>query len=181
MKNPITPARGHLLSAVGAAALLFCHTPASAFSLGRMTVQSALGENLRAEIEVTNLSPEEAATLQSAIEWALATEGGVVGIVRITGTAAGKPVELRIDGMTCATCVARVEKALRSVPGVLEAGVNLATSTAQVTRLAGAAPTPALLQAVQRAGSMAGRIGDAMASGRRGSVIQRIGKRDSFP
>ena len=61
-------------------------------------------------------------------------------------------VELRIDGMTCATCVARVEKALRSVPGVLEAGVNLATSTAQVTRLAGAAPTPALLQAVQRAG-----------------------------
>ena len=63
-----------------------------------------------------------------------------------------EPVELRIDGMTCATCVARVEKALRSVPGVLEAGVNLATSTAQVTRLAGAAPTPALLQAVQRAG-----------------------------
>jgi len=61
-------------------------------------------------------------------------------------------VELRIDGMTCATCVARVEKALRSVPGVLEAGVNLATSTAQVTRLAGATPTPALQQAVQRAG-----------------------------
>lgn len=67
MKNPTTPARGYLLSAVGAAALLLCHTSASAFSLGRMTVQSALGENLRAEIEVTNLSPEEAATLQSAI------------------------------------------------------------------------------------------------------------------
>jgi pilus assembly protein FimV len=67
LKNPTTPARGYLLSAVGAAALLLCHTSASAFSLGRMTVQSALGENLRAEIEVTNLSPEEAATLQSAI------------------------------------------------------------------------------------------------------------------
>jgi Cu+-exporting ATPase len=60
--------------------------------------------------------------------------------------------ELRIDGMTCATCVARVEKALKSVPGVIEASVNLATSSAQVSRLAGTARTPALLQAVQRAG-----------------------------
>ena len=60
--------------------------------------------------------------------------------------------ELRIDGMTCATCVARVEKALKSVPGVLEASVNLATSTAHVSRLSGTARTPALLQAVRRAG-----------------------------
>lgn len=67
MKNSTLPVRGYLLSAVGAAALLLCHTSASAFSLGRMTVQSALGENLRAEIDVTNLTPEEAATLHSAI------------------------------------------------------------------------------------------------------------------
>ena len=60
--------------------------------------------------------------------------------------------ELRIDGMTCATCVARVEKALKAVPGVIEASVNLATSSAQVSRLAGTARTMALLQAVQRAG-----------------------------
>jgi Cu+-exporting ATPase len=59
---------------------------------------------------------------------------------------------LHVDGMTCATCVARVERALKSVPGVLEASVNLAGSTAQVTRLAGSARTPALVHALQRAG-----------------------------
>jgi Cu+-exporting ATPase len=72
--------------------------------------------------------------------------------------------ELRIDGMTCATCVARVEKALKSVPGVLEANVNLATSTAHVSRLSGTAPTPALLNAVQRAGYEAADAGDGAAA-----------------
>jgi len=69
--------------------------------------------------------------------------------------------ELRIDGMTCATCVARVEKALKSVPGVIEASVNLATSSAHVSRLAGTARTPALLQAVQRAGYEAAELDSA--------------------
>ena len=41
---------------------------------------------------------------------------------------------LRIDGMTCASCVGWVEKALARVPGVLAASVNLATSSAQVQR-----------------------------------------------
>ena len=59
---------------------------------------------------------------------------------------------LRIDGMTCASCVSRVEKALSRVPGVLAASVNLATSTAQVRRLAGSAADEGLLAAVQRAG-----------------------------
>src|SRR5690554_4058343 len=35
--------------------------------------------------------------------------------------------ELDIDGMTCASCVGRAEKALLAVPGVTEATVNLAT------------------------------------------------------
>ncbi len=41
--------------------------------------------------------------------------------------------ELAIAGMTCASCVARVERAVRKVPGVTEAGVNLATERATVT------------------------------------------------
>ncbi|MGZ5112175.1 MAG: heavy-metal-associated domain-containing protein [Usitatibacter sp.] len=41
-------------------------------------------------------------------------------------------VDIAIDGMTCATCVARVEKALSRVPGVESAAVNLATETASV-------------------------------------------------
>ncbi len=42
------------------------------------------------------------------------------------------PTVLRIGGMTCASCVGRVEKALRAVPGVLDASVNLATEKATV-------------------------------------------------
>jgi len=41
-------------------------------------------------------------------------------------------VELQIDGMSCASCVGRVEKALSKVPGVLTASVNLATEKATV-------------------------------------------------
>ncbi|MEW6759873.1 MAG: heavy metal translocating P-type ATPase [Pseudomonadota bacterium] len=42
------------------------------------------------------------------------------------------PTVLRIEGMTCASCVGRVEKALRAVPGVIDASVNLATEKATV-------------------------------------------------
>ena len=59
------------------------------------------------------------------------------------------PVTLVIDGMTCASCVARVEKALSHVPGVTGASVNLATEKA---RIDGAAPPAALLAAVEAAG-----------------------------
>ena len=41
-------------------------------------------------------------------------------------------VSLAIDGMTCASCVARVEKALLAVPGVTSASVNLATKSARI-------------------------------------------------
>ncbi len=40
--------------------------------------------------------------------------------------------DLLIEGMTCASCVGRVEKALSAVPGVIDAQVNLATERATV-------------------------------------------------
>ncbi|GMU21836.1 MAG: copper-translocating P-type ATPase [Phycisphaerae bacterium] len=60
-------------------------------------------------------------------------------------------VSLRIEGMTCASCVARVETALRELPGVSAARVNLATETAAV-QLEGDVPAEALVQAVRSAG-----------------------------
>jgi len=81
--------------------------------------------------------------------------------------AAGRPagdqlgtqaVELKIDGMTCASCVARVEKALRQAPGVVEASVNLATERARVRTLGAAASADDLAAAVARAGYAAQAI-----------------------
>src|SRR5688572_7761475 len=46
--------------------------------------------------------------------------------------AAPQTLDLKVEGMTCASCVARVEKALRKVPGVTDASVNLATEVATV-------------------------------------------------
>ena len=43
------------------------------------------------------------------------------------------PVDIAIGGMSCASCVARVEKALKAVPGVQDAAVNLATESARIT------------------------------------------------
>ncbi|MCC2597120.1 heavy metal translocating P-type ATPase [Pusillimonas sp. MFBS29] len=57
--------------------------------------------------------------------------------------------ELAIEGMTCASCVGRVEKALKAVPGVVEATVNLATERASIR---GSADMEALVAAVAGAG-----------------------------
>jgi Cu+-exporting ATPase len=67
-------------------------------------------------------------------------------------------LSLRIEGMTCASCVSRVERALTRVPGVLSAQVNLATEQATVTRSRGAAPLAVLLRALQDAGYAAHEV-----------------------
>ena len=58
-------------------------------------------------------------------------------------------LDLGIGGMTCASCVARVEKALKKVPGVQNANVNLATESARVTYAGGEDMAPALRRAVR--------------------------------
>ena len=59
-------------------------------------------------------------------------------------------ISLSISGMTCASCVTRVEKALRRVPGVIDASVNLATEKAQI-KAAGVTPE-VLIGAIEKAG-----------------------------
>ena len=60
--------------------------------------------------------------------------------------------ELSIAGMTCASCVARVEKVLARVPGVASAQVNLATERASIDLRVGAASVQDLIAAVEKAG-----------------------------
>ncbi|MSQ06718.1 MAG: copper-translocating P-type ATPase [Dehalococcoidia bacterium] len=59
---------------------------------------------------------------------------------------------LNIGGMTCASCVAHVEGALKGVPGVVDASVNLATEKAAVEYVPGVAGVEQFRQAVQDAG-----------------------------
>ena len=60
--------------------------------------------------------------------------------------------QLGIEGMTCAACVTRVERALRRVPGVEDATVNLATETAHVRWAHPPADDVQLRRAVRAAG-----------------------------
>ena len=70
---------------------------------------------------------------------------------------AGYGVDVRettfgVSGLTCASCVGRVEQALTKVPGVLEANVNLANERATVEYLAGEVEPRELEKAVEGAG-----------------------------
>ena len=67
------------------------------------------------------------------------------------GQAAGQTLVLPIEGMSCASCVRRVEMGLAKVPGVAQVAVNLATEKATVT-LAEPVPLEQLVQAVQKLG-----------------------------
>lgn len=60
-------------------------------------------------------------------------------------------LELKIEGMTCASCVGRVERALGKVPGVNRVSVNLANERAHL-QLLGQVDSQALIDAVKRAG-----------------------------
>ena len=76
-------------------------------------------------------------------------------------TAPGSPggIQFLVGGMTCASCVARVEKALLKVPGVSSASVNLATEKATVQGLS-TVTAAALQAAIEKAGYTAVQVDD---------------------
>jgi Cu+-exporting ATPase len=61
-------------------------------------------------------------------------------------------IQLPIDGMSCASCVNRIERFLRKTPGVAEANVNLATEVATITYLPEIAGLDELARAIEAAG-----------------------------
>ena len=97
---------------------------------------------------------------------------GVVGAIKSAGyDVALEGVELAIAGMTCASCVRRIEAALMSVPGVAHATVNLAADSASVKFLAVMTDVSGIEAAVSRIGYGAqsiahGKFGDREAAAR---------------
>ncbi len=81
---------------------------------------------------VTALESVTPDTLRSAVEKAGYTPGTITEPQPEPQTIDDISVSFEVDGMTCASCVRRVEKALEKVPGVSNVGVNLATETATV-------------------------------------------------
>ncbi len=113
-------------------------------------VEGALGGLAGVEAASVNLASERASihfdrervTPQQIVE---AIEGAGFGV---PSTA----LRLAIDGMSCATCSQRVEKALREQPGVVSAQVNLASEVATVAYTPGVTEPDTLARAIERAG-----------------------------
>ena len=126
-------------------------TAAVTFGIAGMTCAACAGRVERALKAVPGVT---SASVNLATDRAevtgTAAPGDLIAAVTRAGYQAAPQVEtIGIDGMTCASCVARVERALLAVPGVTSASVNLATEEARVE---GLAPPEALVEAVRKAG-----------------------------
>ncbi|WP_112662756.1 heavy metal translocating P-type ATPase [Microvirga flavescens] len=112
-------------------------------------VEKALASLPNVEKASVNLATERAdvvlRTATSPTDVVKAIESAGYAVPEVT-------TDLAIEGMTCASCVARVEKALKAVPGVAEASVNLATERAMVRHPAGIVTAQALEHAVHNVG-----------------------------
>jgi Cu+-exporting ATPase len=85
-------------------------------------------------------------------------------------TAPSAEIQLPIEGMSCASCVNRIERFLRKTPGVAEANVNLATEVATVRYLPEMAGLDEIRQAIEAAGYEVRKLPEA-AGGARASLL----------
>jgi Au+-exporting ATPase len=117
--------------------------PAATISLPieGMTCASCVG---RVEAALAKVDGVGSVSINLATERAEIRPGGLVDRLALVLAVqkAGYEVpdsttELIVEGMTCASCVSRVERALKAVPGVTQAAVNLATERATVRGVAG--------------------------------------------
>ncbi|WP_298215370.1 cation-translocating P-type ATPase [Acidocella sp.] len=84
-----------------------------------------------------------------------------------------REIELAIGGMSCASCVARVEKVLQRVPGVHDVAVNLATEQALVKAAPGVS-LDALREAVEKAGYTARLAAGSRPDGSRREALELL-------
>jgi Cu+-exporting ATPase len=129
-----------------------------------MRVEKTLKAVPGVESASVNLATEEASVSADAS----VTADTLTAAVRKAGyDVATTETALQVEGMTCASCVARVEKALKKVPGVKEAVVNLATEKVTIRALS-TVPVSALKAAVEKAGYTAKDIAESKAASKKG-------------
>jgi Cu+-exporting ATPase len=115
---------------------------------------SAVERALRAVPGVSEASVNLAAE-RAAIHFdpARVEPAGLVAAIRDAGYApAVERISIPVGGISCASCVATIERALREVPGVVSAGVNFATNTATVEYVPATAQPAELAGAIRAAG-----------------------------
>jgi len=118
----------------------------------------------RVEVALSRLPGIDAANVNLATEKAtlhakLAIDVGSA-VTAIEKAGYGVPLETQeftLGGMTCASCVGRVEQAIAKLPGVVKAVVNLATEEGRVQFVSGMLTSAQIIQAVQKAGYEAAR------------------------
>jgi Cu+-exporting ATPase len=124
------------------------------------TIKKGLAETLGVEQVEVNFASEKAAVEYDPSRVDLAKIKSTISQLGY-GTATKKSV-FPVSGMACASCVARVEQALLSLPGVISASVNLASEKATVEYIEGAAIAD-LRRAVQEAGYSLGSEAETLA------------------
>ena len=113
-------------------------------------VERALGQLDGVQEATVNLATEKASV---SFDPEKVTVPALLEAVKERGyTPVTAQASLSVEGMTCANCVGRVERALQKTAGVLDASVNLATEKATVTYLPDAASLGQLKGAVRQAG-----------------------------
>jgi Cu+-exporting ATPase len=124
-------------------------TGMSCASCVRRVERTLSGKEGVAEASV-NFATEKASV---TYEPAATSPDKLIGAIRDAGYGADvREVTFEVKGMTCASCVGRVERVLKKVPGVLEASVNLANERATVEYLAGEVEPRELEKAAEGAG-----------------------------
>src|SRR5215203_4391757 len=113
-------------------------------------VERTLSEKEGVDEASVNFAAEKASV---TYEPAATNPDDLIGAIRDAGYGADvRERTFSVTGMTCASCVGRVERALEKVPGVLEARVNLANERATVEYLAGEVEPRDLKKAIEGAG-----------------------------
>lgn len=165
-------------------------TKSGAFELSveGMTCASCVGRVERAlkkvpgvQEAVVNLATEKASlTVADPAQAAAILPQAVAAIEKAGYAVPAQSVDLQVGGMTCASCVGRVERALKKVPGVQDAVVNLATERASV-QLQGSVDVSSLIAAIEKAGYEAQAVQhNAGATGEDATAQRQAQERESL-